>query len=539
MAVARLASIARIASVANSPVQLRSGLWRGTGHLYWQNRADAARVERMFLDFYGDARSLRRRAPYIHSMWTALPGCRGRTSDGSTVVWFARDGAPKAFDFARGTISSVVSADSARRFRQARELDLFAYFTTPSFTLEDDAAGGFVKREPLLEVPCVGLRSRPEQLATLRTIARTSTRYALATAHDPDPARFLRCFDEVAGCLDGPERARLEFARPAFTAFVRAARTVVSHLDFNVANFIGGGDRPLVLVDIADAGLLLPATYDLNNLLLNEVYQSRSTHLLRSALADPLGTGCDELLRATLTPPSGTRSDARDLERSLLVNFVLRESRLVALRLRGTWSAQQVRASWQLFSTRVDGWPLALGVRPGASLRLRSPTVEPRRATDREADMRLSFPESDLVHEVIDGEVVLLNLSSGCYYSGNRSATVLIEALLAEPDLEVLQTSLASLADPGPAAADVRRTVTEAVEYLLAEGLLIQDSAMQDSATAHAATQGAAPVELLIQLLTQAAPVFERFTDMQDILLLDPVHDVTDAGWPHRPGAAH
>lgn len=153
--------------------------------------------------------------------------------------------------------------------------------------------------------------------------------------------------------------------------------------------------------------------------------------------------------------------------------------------------------------------------------------------------MRLSFPESDLVHEVIDGEVVLLNLSSGCYYSGNRSATVLIEALLAEPDLEVLQTSLASLADPGPAAADVRRTVTEAVEYLLAEGLLIQDSATQDSATAHAATQGAAPVELLIQLLTQAAPVFERFTDMQDILLLDPVHDVTDAGWPHRPGAAH
>jgi len=147
--------------------------------------------------------------------------------------------------------------------------------------------------------------------------------------------------------------------------------------------------------------------------------------------------------------------------------------------------------------------------------------------------MQLSLPASDVVHEVIDGEVVLLNLSSGCYYSGNRTATVLIEALLAEPDLEVLLTSLESLPPPDGTAPDVRSVLTEAVDYLLAEGLLIR--AAPTSQAAPQPAHDGPPAELLLQLLAETAPLFERFTDMQDILLLDPVHDVADTGWPHQP----
>ena len=33
-------------------------------------------------------------------------------------------------------------------------------------------------------------------------------------------------------------------------------------------------------------------------------------------------------------------------------------------------------------------------------------------------------------------------------------------------------------------------------------------------------------------LPTFEPPVLEVFTDLQDILLLDPIHDVDDAGWP-------
>jgi hypothetical protein len=29
-------------------------------------------------------------------------------------------------------------------------------------------------------------------------------------------------------------------------------------------------------------------------------------------------------------------------------------------------------------------------------------------------------------------------------------------------------------------------------------------------------------------------PVLERYTDMQELLFLDPIHDVDESGWPHR-----
>jgi len=29
-------------------------------------------------------------------------------------------------------------------------------------------------------------------------------------------------------------------------------------------------------------------------------------------------------------------------------------------------------------------------------------------------------------------------------------------------------------------------------------------------------------------------PVLERYTDMQELLLIDPIHDVDETGWPRR-----
>jgi hypothetical protein len=30
-------------------------------------------------------------------------------------------------------------------------------------------------------------------------------------------------------------------------------------------------------------------------------------------------------------------------------------------------------------------------------------------------------------------------------------------------------------------------------------------------------------------------PCLEKFEDMSDLIMLDPVHDVSDVGWPYRP----
>jgi hypothetical protein len=62
------------------------------------------------------------------------------------------------------------------------------------------------------------------------------------------------------------------------------------------------------------------------------------------------------------------------------------------------------------------------------------------------------------------------------------------------------------------------------VEQLLAEGLVVEDA---DAPVG--ASPPAPPADAL------EPPALEKFTDMQDLILLDPVHEVDERGWPHAP----
>ena len=35
--------------------------------------------------------------------------------------------------------------------------------------------------------------------------------------------------------------------------------------------------------------------------------------------------------------------------------------------------------------------------------------------------------------------------------------------------------------------------------------------------------------------LGYVAPTLQKYSDMQDLLLIDPVHEVDETGWPNRP----
>jgi hypothetical protein len=144
--------------------------------------------------------------------------------------------------------------------------------------------------------------------------------------------------------------------------------------------------------------------------------------------------------------------------------------------------------------------------------------------------MWLTLNAPDVVHEVIDDELVLLNLRSGSYYSGNRTATALLESLLAHPDAGALFEAMESSA---PAS---RVTIEEAVTYLVSEGLM-QQSSPNGLPDGGSSPLGEDRVAQLLELLTAEPPLFEKFTDMRDILLLDPVHDVGDRGWPWQADA--
>lgn len=119
-------------------------------------------------------------------------------------------------------------------------------------------------------------------------------------------------------------------------------------------------------------------------------------------------------------------------------------------------------------------------------------------------------------------EVVVANFVTGVYYSLLGSAAQVWEGLMAGQPLDRVAREVAAVAglDEGAFVAASDRLVAD----LLAEGLIQPEAA---PATGAWSPVPAPPGE------SYALPVLERFTDMQDLLLLDPIHDVEEMGWPH------
>ena len=134
-----------------------------------------------------------------------------------------------------------------------------------------------------------------------------------------------------------------------------------------------------------------------------------------------------------------------------------------------------------------------------------------------------------VIHEIIDGEAVLVNLESGSYYSIDNIGAVVWDYV--EKGLSSSQIVEAVAAQYDGKAADIDQGVQNLFTQLQAEQLIvpIESSPTNGHAPAlNAAANGPdkPPFE---------APVLHKYTDMEDLLLLDPIHDVDETGWPNLP----
>ncbi len=124
---------------------------------------------------------------------------------------------------------------------------------------------------------------------------------------------------------------------------------------------------------------------------------------------------------------------------------------------------------------------------------------------------RLTTNSGNLTASVIDGEVVLVNLSNGVYYS---LLGVGYDAwLLLGHGLTITETGALLAARYGADAAAVEQDVRDLAEAILAEGVMTVDSL------------GGAPSALPELPPVSAAyrpPVLEIYRDMQELLALDP-----------------
>jgi hypothetical protein len=130
-----------------------------------------------------------------------------------------------------------------------------------------------------------------------------------------------------------------------------------------------------------------------------------------------------------------------------------------------------------------------------------------------------------VTHETIDGEAVIINLDSGNYYSLVEAGS-LIWALVERGASTSEVQNLVQQTYQGD-VTDIDQGVHELLTELKRENLIV----FVDAAPAADLTE-VVPSSNGHEKPLFNAPSLNKFSDMQELLLLDPIHDVDDAGWP-------
>lgn len=125
------------------------------------------------------------------------------------------------------------------------------------------------------------------------------------------------------------------------------------------------------------------------------------------------------------------------------------------------------------------------------------------------------------VSETVDGESIVINLETGAYYSLNQTGSVIWGLALARYSQDTIGTYCSTRYGIGQDMSS--QHVRSFLEHLVAEGLLLES---QEHDAAVAAPPWGEPPEAF------TPPALERYDDMKEMLLADPIHDVGDGGWP-------
>ena len=142
------------------------------------------------------------------------------------------------------------------------------------------------------------------------------------------------------------------------------------------------------------------------------------------------------------------------------------------------------------------------------------------------SEQRLRINTENVVHETVDGELIAIDLSGGSYYSLAGSGPAIWALLLGSATESEICAALSLTHEGDPET--IRSAVSDLLGELLENGLAVLD----DGAGAAGSPAPDAPAEKA----TFEPPKLERYTDMKDYFLLDPIHEVDTAGWP-RPAA--
>jgi hypothetical protein len=136
----------------------------------------------------------------------------------------------------------------------------------------------------------------------------------------------------------------------------------------------------------------------------------------------------------------------------------------------------------------------------------------------------------NVIQEVLEGEAVIVNLATGSYYSTENSGAAIWNLLVQGATISEIVRYLDLHYTEIP--KDVDRLVKQWLDHLEAESLVVGEQREEDTAgglTRVVGEEGTSKTPFM-------EPKVEKYTDMEDLLLLDPIHDVQETGWPRAAG---
>ena len=136
--------------------------------------------------------------------------------------------------------------------------------------------------------------------------------------------------------------------------------------------------------------------------------------------------------------------------------------------------------------------------------------------------------QNSVQSEVLDGEAVIVDFSTGRYHAAAGVAATVWQAMKQGREIDEIMS-------------EVRSSHTDIPEDAEASVLAFIDSVVDAGLAKHSDTTSA-PTGTSQQLTATAptpwnVPLLESHNDLADLMLIDPVHDVTARGWPNVPTA--
>jgi len=133
--------------------------------------------------------------------------------------------------------------------------------------------------------------------------------------------------------------------------------------------------------------------------------------------------------------------------------------------------------------------------------------------------VRINAPA--VVGEVIENEAIVVNLKTGIYYSFNRTASEIWGFIQQNTSSQEIAQWMS---ERYPNSSHSMNAEISTFLGLLQEEKLIVFSDL----TAEPLQNHMAPANEQF-----VSPAFDRYSEMANLLLLDPIHDVDEEGWPH------